>query len=210
MRKLYLAVVATAALAACQDAPTTTPAAADLYDMSKVTVLTPAQRAEKGIAQPSFQAPAGRASLALQPCIQYPDYYEPCGPIEPVEKPIAYYDYYTHIDTYGNGYSKWVDMWAYAQGHENIASLVLTISYRSVGGQGPSGCSATPAQFDSDYFTASGSPSDLRGSRYASYDAGMTFVWETYSTQKFTAVYGYSIDGYNRILTLPASHRVCH
>ena len=206
MRLKVLALIASvSALAACQDTATApADASADLHDMSRVTVLTPAERDARGIAQPSFKGP-GKPAALLACRID-----EPCEPREPVEKPVAYYDYYTHIDTYGDGYSKWVDMWAYAQGHEHIANLTLSISYRSVGGQGPSGCSATPAEFDNDYFSQAGSPSDLRGSRYASYSAGMTWVWETYSVQVFTAEYGWSIDGYNRVRSLPASHRVCH
>ena len=209
MRLKYLALVvaSVAGLAACQDsAVAPADSSADLYDMSRVTVLTAAEREARGIAAPSFRAPGGRAAVIMpeQPC-----YFEPCPPDEPTYYPEASVDYYTHIDTYNDGYNKRADLWAYAQAHEHIYSMTLTISYRSVGGQGPYGCNATPQEFSRDSWTVYGSPNELRGERYASYSAGMTWVWETYSTQRFTADYGYSIDGYNRTLTLPASHRVC-
>jgi hypothetical protein len=139
----------------------------------------------------------------LEPCI------DGCTTPEPVEQPRAYLDYYTSSTRYNDGYLKTIDLWSYSQAHTNMESMVLKLSYQSVGAQGWKGCGATPAQFDSDYLVAFGSPKELRGSRYASYSSGMAFVWRITGQHTFTANYGYTVDGYNRSRTFSSSHTAC-
>jgi hypothetical protein len=90
-----------------------------------------------------------------------------------------------------------------------MESMVLRVSYQSVGAQGWKGCGATPAQFDSDYLVAFGSPQELRGSRYASYSSSMAFVWRIQAQHTFTANYGYTVDGSNRSRTFSSANTTC-
>jgi hypothetical protein len=100
-------------------------------------------------------------------------------------------------------------MWTFSQAHTNMESMVLRVSYQSVGAQGWKGCGATPAQFDSDYLAAFGSPTELRGSRYASYPSSMAFVWRITGQHTFTANYGYTVDGSNRSRTFSSANTTC-
>ena len=206
MRLTRFAVLASlAALAACQDAPVTSvdPSEAGLYDLSKVTILKPDQYAAHGITQPALPKQPSMLIAPEEPC------YDVCPEPEPYTPPRAYLDYYTSSTKTNNGYNKTIELWSYSQAHNNMESMVLRLSYQSVGAQGWKGCGATPAQFDSDYLVAFGSPKELRGSRYASYSSGMAFVWRITGQHTFTAQYGYVVYGYDRSRTFSSSHTAC-
>jgi hypothetical protein len=90
-----------------------------------------------------------------------------------------------------------------------MESMVLKLSYQTVGALDWKGCGATPSQFDSDYLVAFGSPQELRGSRYASYPSAAKFVWRIKGDHTFTANYGYTVDGTNRSHTFTSSNTTC-
>ena len=207
MRLTHLAMFASlAALAACSDAPITQSEARDAYDLSKVTLLTPEQYAAHGIATlPASRIPSQRPSFLIDgPCqVDNPD---SCGggDPEPYVPPTARVDYWGGVFNESTYYGKSVRLHAKSDAHNNMDQTVLTISYRSVGG-----CSATPAQFDSDYLVANGAPVHVQGERYASYPYSMTFRWEVKSTHKFTANLGYVLPNGYRTYTWGSGGRVC-
>src|SRR5262249_52323309 len=182
----------------------------NLYDLSKVTILAPADYAAHGIAQPELPANTGNSNFVQDPDVPcLPD--DPCGgPTNPPPPPPrAALDYFTSNTVTNSLGTKTSQMWSYSQAHNNMESMVLRLSYQSVGAQGWKGCGATPAQFDSDYLVALGSPKELRGSRYATYPSSMAFVWRINGQHTFTANYGYTVDGSNRSRTFTSSNTTC-
>lgn len=205
MRFIHLAAVASlAALAACSDAPITQAEDRDLYDMSQVTVLKPEQYADHGVTPRAI--PQNGPSLVREPL--EPCYIEPCEP-EPEEPQIAYVDFWGGVFDESTYYGKNVRLHAKSDAHNNMDQTILTVSYRSVGGSGPYGCYATPAEFDSDYLVEYGAPVHVEGERYASYANTMTFVWEVQSSHKFTANYGYVLENGYRTYTFGSGGRIC-
>ncbi|HEX6913384.1 MAG TPA: hypothetical protein VF142_23465 [Longimicrobium sp.] len=204
MRSTHLAAVASlAALAACSDAPLTQPEARDAYDLSKVTLLTPEQYAAHGIA-PRVITQDG-PSMVIQPL--EPCYEEPCGDPEPYDPPEADVDFWGGVFNESTYYGKAVRLHAKSDAHNNMDQTVLSVSFRSVGGQ--YGCSATPAQFSSDYKVAYGAPVHVEAERYASYATNMTFIWEVKSSHSFTANYGYVLPNGRRSYTFGSGGRLC-
>ncbi|MFL5537856.1 MAG: hypothetical protein ACJ8J0_02635 [Longimicrobiaceae bacterium] len=209
MRLSHLAACAALlAAAACQDSPVQSARSeGDLYDLSKVTILKPADYAAHGIIEPT--APTGPSYVIDGPCV--PDDPTSCGGTgdPPPPPPRATLDYFTSNDVTNSYGTKTSLMWTFSQAHTNMESMVLRVSYQSVGAQGWKGCGATPAQFDSDYKVAFGSPQELRGSRYASYPSTMAFVWRIQVQHTFTANYGYTVDGSNRSRTFSSANTTC-
>jgi hypothetical protein len=207
MRFRYLAVVAAVSgLAACSDSPITQAESSpsDLYDLSDVRILKPEQYAAHGV-QPL--APSKSPSFLIEP--REPCYFpEDCPPDEP-EYGIAEVDFWGGVFDESDYWGKNVRLHAKSDSHNNMYETVVDISYRSVGGQGPYGCNATPAQFDSDHLVAYGSPINVTGERYSSYPYSMTFVWEVQSNHTFTANYGYLVEGYARTYSWPSGGRLC-
>lgn len=209
MRLNHLAVFASvAALAACSDAPLTQAEPTDPYDISQVTILKPEQYAANGItATPAPQSGRGAGPSMLiqpeEPC------YENCPVPEPQPPPRAYLDYFTSSTKTNNGTQKTLELWTYQQAHNNMESMVLRASYQVVGAQEWKGCGATPGQFDSDYKVAFGAPTELTGSRWASYPSHAAFVWRISVNHTFTAQYGYVVYGTARSKTFPSGHTVC-
>jgi hypothetical protein len=210
MRLIHLATLASiAALAACSDTPITqAEATTDLYDLSQVTLLTPGDYAAHGIAAtPSpeiIQAQGAQPMFVEQPC-----YFEPCPDPEPYDPPVAAVDFWGGVFNESVSYEKRARLHAKSDAHNNMDQTILTISYRSVGGQGPYGCSATPAQFDSDYLVSYGAPVHVQGERYASYANTMTFVWEVKSSHKFIANAGYVLPNGVRTYTFGSGGKRC-
>ena len=210
MRSTHLALCASlAALAACSDSPVTQPEARDAYDMSAVTVLTPDQYAAHGIAPlPASRAPRAPSFLIQDPCrIDDPDSCGGGG--EPPEPQVANVDFWGGVFNESSYYGKSVRLHAKSDAHNNMDQTTLTVSFRSVGGQGSYGCSATPAQFASETKVAYGAPVHVESERYASYATTMTFVWEVKSSHKFTANYGYVLPNGNRTYTFGSGGRLC-
>lgn len=210
MRLTHLAVLASlAALSACSDAPITQAEPTDLFDMSQVTILTPDQYAAHGISALPLSQPASQSPLFLidGPCeIDNPD---SCGGGEPYNPPEADADWWGGVFNESSCCTKSVRLHAKSDAHNNMDNSILTVSFRSVGGQGSSGCYATPAQFASETKSAPGAPVHLVSERYASYANSMVFVWEVKSTHKFTANYGYVLPTGVRSATYPSGGKLC-
>ncbi|HEU0298718.1 MAG TPA: hypothetical protein VFR37_04670 [Longimicrobium sp.] len=203
MRLTHLAVLASiAALSACSDEPITQAEPTDPYDMSQVTVLKPEDYAAHGIAA---TPPEGMQPQGIQPLFaEQPCYIEPCPDPEPPAPQVAYVDFWGGVFNESNAYGKNVRLHAKSDAHNNMDQTTLSISYRSVGG-----CSATPAQFDSDYMVVNGAPIHVQGERYASYPYSMTFRWEVKSTHKFTANLGYVLPNGYRTYTWGSGGKLC-
>lgn len=204
MRWTHLAACASvAALAACSDAPLTPAGPRDLYDLSQVTFLTPDQYAAHGIQEPVRPVGPSLVEQPLEPC------YDNCPQPEPEPPPRAYLDYFTSNDVTNNGTVKTSTMWTYSQAHNNMESMVLRVSFQSVGAQGWKGCGATPAEFDNDYQVAFGSPRELRSSQAAQYPSSAAFVWRIKADHTFTAQYGYVVYGTSRSRTFYSANTTC-
>lgn len=202
------ACAALVVLAACQDSPVMQSGREKPTDLSKVTILKPADYAAHGITDPTVHQNDGPRMVIDGPC--YPDDPTSCGGGgTPPPPPRASLDYFTSNDHTNNGVTKTSLMWSYSQAHTNMESMVLRLSYQVVGAQDWKGCGATPSQFDSDYLVAFGSPQELRGSRYASYNSSAAFVWRIQGQHTFTANYGYTVDGTNRSRTFTSSNTTC-
>lgn len=205
MRLIHLAAFASlAALAACSDAPVTQSEARDPFDMSQVKLLTPDQYAAHGIATlPASQSPS---FLIDGPC-QVDDPTSCGGGGEPYTPPEADVDFWGGVFNESNYAGKQVRLHAKSDAHNNMDQTVLSVSFRSVGGQ--YGCSATPAQFTSDYKVAYGAPVHVESERYASYASSMTFIWEVKSSHSFTANVGYVLPNGRRSYTFGSGGRLC-
>ncbi|HEX2079950.1 MAG TPA: hypothetical protein VHG08_19690 [Longimicrobium sp.] len=202
MRFTYLAAVASlATLAACGDAPITQAEPTDAFDMSKVTLITPDQYAARGISPtPTTPSALGATPLfAEEPC-----YIEPCPEPDPTPPPVAYVDFWGGVFNESVAGEKRARLHAKSDAHNNMDQTILSISYRSVGG-----CSATPAQFDSDYKVAYGAPVHVVGERYFAYATTSFIRWEVKSTHKFTANAGYVLPNGYRTYTWGSGGRVC-
>ncbi|HSU17165.1 hypothetical protein [Longimicrobium sp.] len=212
MRLTHIAAfAAVAVLAACQDSPTTLQSAKGTQpDLSIVKVYKPAEYAAHGIADPTVHNSDGPRMVIDGPC--YPDDPTSCGGSDPggtYTPPRASLDYFTSNTHTNNGVTKTSQMWTYSQAHTNMESMVLRVSYQTVGAQDWKGCGATPSQFDSDYMVAFGSPQELDASRTASYPSSAAFVWRISVQHTFTANYGYTVDGTNRSHTFGSSNTTC-
>lgn len=187
-------------LAACQDSPVMEATPSDaVNDLSKVTILKPEQYAAHGIKP--LPRPVKPLMIIRERCDPW---YEGCDPGDPPPEPqYASIDYYTHVydESY---YSKQVRLHSKSESHANVNFTSLSISYRSVGG-----CSGTPGQFDTDYFSGYGTPQNFVGERYASYSWGMTFKWAVYANHYFQASSGYYITGYSSTVNFPTNHVRC-
>lgn len=210
MRLTHLAVFASiTALAACSDEPITQAPPTDL--LAGVTILTPDQYAANGITatpmprtMPQAAPEAATPSLVEQPC------YDPECPVEPPPPPPrAYLDYFTSSTKTNNGSVKTIELWTYQQAHNNMTSMVLDAKYKVVSAQDWKGCGATPNQFSSDYKTIYGAPTELTGSRFASYPSYLAHVWRIDVKHTFTANPGYVVyAGYNS-RTFTSYHQAC-
>ncbi|HEX5872180.1 MAG TPA: hypothetical protein VFY65_17240 [Longimicrobium sp.] len=207
MRLTHLAVFASlAALAACSDAPVTQAEPTDLYDMSNVTLITPDQYAAHGISA----TPTGTASTPdVQPMfIDQPCYLEPCDP-EPYDPPEADADWWGGVFNESSCCSKAVRLHAKSDAHNNMDQTTLTVSFRLVGGQGTSGCYATPAQYATETQTKYGAPVNITIERYYTYPHSETKVWEVRSTHKFIANSGYVLPTGVRTASYPSGGTLC-
>lgn len=200
-----LAAAAALVLAACQDTPVAAPAADDdLYDLSKVTIT-------QGDGSVPDIPKTGRRAPADPRLVCYPD-----GECEvyPRPKPLAGFDYGSYHETSFYGTSKQVHLVAWSDNYSNIESMTITGIFKSVGGQGPQGCNATPAEFTRQTKTGIGQPwgnyLTLFVERYATYPNTSTFVWQVDGEHYFLARTGYSVDGYYRSGTFYSSARVCY
>lgn len=206
MRFTHLAAIASlAALAACSDAPITQAEAANSDHLSAVTILTPDQYAAHGIATlPASRraAPQGPSFLIDDPCeIDNPD---SCGG-EPSPPPEADADWWGGVlNESGNCCTKSVRLHAKSDAHNNMDQTTLTVSFRSAGG-----CYATPTQFSSETQTKYGAPVNITIERYATYSAASQIVWETRSSHKFIANYGYVLPTGVRSATYPSGGKLC-
>lgn len=201
MRLTHLAALASiAALAACSDAPITQ--AADVNDLSSVTIYTPDQYAAHGIsATPSGIAstPDAQPLFADQIC-----YIEPCEP-EPYDPPEADADWWGGVFNEGSTCcTKSVRLHAKSDAHNNMDQTTLTVSFRSAGG-----CTATPTQFSSETQTKYGAPVNITIERYATYSAASQIVWQTSSSHKFIANVGYVLPTGVRSATYPSGGKLC-
>jgi hypothetical protein len=187
-------------LAACQDSPVMQATPSDaVNDLSKVTILKPEQYAANGI------KPLPRAvkplTIERDPCVPW---YEGCEPYEPPPPQYASIDYYTHVYNESSAYNKQVRLHSRSESHANVYLTTLSVSYRSVGG-----CTGTPGQFDSDYFSGYGTPQYFLGERYATYSWGMSFKWAVYAQHYFKASPGYYITGYSNTVNFPTNNTLC-
>lgn len=203
MRVTHLAVFASlAALAACSDAPITQSDAAPDH-LSQVTIYTPDQYAAHGIAPAPAMDPAAQGpSYAIDgPCeIDNPD---SCGG-EPSDPPEADADWWGGVFNESSCCTKAVRLHAKSDAHNNMDQTTLTVSFRSAGG-----CYATPSQFSSETQTKYGAPVNITIERYATYSAASQIVWETKSSHKFIANYGYVLPTGVRSATYPSGGKLC-
>lgn len=192
---LAVLVPAAALLAACADQPAG-PSAGDasLYDMSHVTITRGdgsgiVVRPHASTAKPRFLCTID-GECTLPP------------------KPMADYDFWSGVDTYNDGTYKQAHLYSYSWGGTGISSMSLTAHYKSVGGQGPYGCSATPAQFEQE--TVTGTTGTIGSERYATYPSAENWVWGVDGDHFFQTTIGYSLDGERqRTGTFYSSARVC-
>jgi len=206
LKHIALLASAAAVAAACSDASPAGPVERSLYDLSgvKITHGTGAVpvhgRGVRGV-QPT--QPMQPASLC------YVDGY--CDP--PREKPLADFDYGPDYFGYVDGSVKQVHIAGWSDNYANIDNMILTVHFLSVGGQGPQGCNATPAQFDQETVSGFGTPwgdhYSIWAERYATYEATATFVWGIDNEHTFDASAGYSVDGYSNVGTFYSSGRLC-
>jgi hypothetical protein len=205
MRFTHLAALASlAALAACSDAPITQSEAANPDHMSQVTIYTPDQYAAHGIAPAPAMDPAtqGPSYVIGDPCeIDNPD---SCGGGEPYNPPEADADWWGGVINESSCCTKSVRLHAKSDAHNNMDQTTLTVSFRSAGG-----CYATPSQFSSETQTKYGAPVNITIERYATYSAASQIVWETKSSHKFIANYGYVLPTGVRSATYPSGGKLC-
>lgn len=203
MRLTHLAVFASlAALAACSDAPITQSEAANPDHLSQVTIYTPDQYAAHGISA----TPTGIASTPdAQPLlIEEPCYFEPCPDPEPYDPPEADADWWGGVFNESSCCTKKVRLHAKSDAHNNMDQTTLTVSFRSAGG-----CYATPSQFSTETQTKYGAPVNITIERYATYSTASYIVWETKSSHKFIANYGYVLPTGVRSATYPSGGKLC-
>jgi hypothetical protein len=203
MRLTHLAAIASlAALAACSDAPITQSEASPDH-LSQVTIYTPDEYAVHGIsALPASPAPQGPSFLIDDPCeIDNPD---SCGGGEPYDPPEADADWWGGVFNESSCCTKKVRLHAKSDAHNNMDQTTLTVSFRSAGG-----CYATPSQFSSESQTKYGAPVNITIERYATYSAASQIVWETKSSHKFIANYGYVLPTGVRSATYPSGGKLC-
>ncbi|HET6763534.1 MAG TPA: hypothetical protein VFH27_07670 [Longimicrobiaceae bacterium] len=202
LKTLALLVPAAALMAACQDQPV---ASADrsLYDMSDVRVTrgdgTGGHLMEHGL--PSAARSTPRFMCDANGC-------------DPRPRPLASFDYGSYTEQSTSGGNKSVHLVAWSDNYAHINTMSITGSFRSVGGSGPSGCNATPSQFDSETQSGAGNPwgghLTLFVERTATYPSSQTWVYEVVGSHYFQASLGYSVDGYYRDDTFSSSAKTCY
>lgn len=200
LTRAVLLLVAASAAAACSDqSPVTPNQAKSLYDLSGVTIT-----------RGTGQAPAHNRTVRPTRPRLLCRIDEECYPIE---KPLADFDYGPDYFGSTSGGTKNVHIAGWSDNYANIDNMILTVHFLSVGGDGPQGCNATPAQFDeetvSGFGTAWGDHYSIWAERYATYNASATFVWGIDNEHTFDASAGYSVDGYANIGTFYSSGRLC-
>jgi hypothetical protein len=196
-------VVATFAVSACSDVSPVTPGAPDpLHDMSNVVI-------DRGDGTVPDHGPGLRGSQPTTSAICFPD-PDPCPPRE---KPLADFDYGPDYFGYSSGGTKYVHIAAWSDNYANIDNMILTAHFKSVGGQGPQGCNATPAQFDQETVSGFGTPwgnhYSIWAERNLTYPATETWVWGVNGDHTFDASAGYSVDGYANVGTFYSSGKLC-
>ena len=210
MRLRYFAVLASvAALSACDESPVATTQSGP-SDLSLVTFTngTPSANRQPGVRAQGLHRP----SAVLYPCVEYPDYPEPCTP---PPKPEASFDYGSMFEfpTPPSG-SKKISLLAWSDAYDNIENMSITGIFKSVGGDGPQGCNAVPQEFERETQSGPGVPwswyLSIWVSREAVYPSTARFVWGVDGQHTFTAELGYSVDGYYRTGTFYSSARYCH
>jgi hypothetical protein len=207
MRLTHLAVFASiTALAACSDAPVTQAEPTD--PLAGLTILTPDQYAANGIT--ATPMPQITASGTQPMSIEQPCYVEPCpDPEPPPPPPQAHLDYFTSSTKTNNGTNKTIELWTYQQAHNNMDYMILDARYKVVSAQDWKGCGATPNQFSSDYKTVNGAPTELTGSRFASYPSYLAHVWRIDVKHTFKANSGYVVYGAYNSRTFSSYHQAC-
>ena len=198
-------VMAAALLSACSDTSPVAPKdSSSLYDMSSVTVSR-----GNGTVPPHG---AGMRATGVAPryvCYQTPE----GGYCEPISRPLADFDY--GPDYYGsnNGTTKQVHIAAWSDNYAHIDNMILTVHFKSVGGQGSQGCNATPQQFDQETVSGFGTPwgnhYSIWAERNLSYPSSETWVWGVSGDHTFDASAGYSVDGYANVGTFYSSGKLC-
>lgn len=138
-----------------------------------------------------------------------PDY----GCTPPYRTP-ATFDYGSFSEQSLSGSTKSVHLVAWSDNYAHISNMSLTGSFKSVGGSGPQGCNASPAQFASQTVSGIGSVwgdhRTLFVERTGSYASSSTYVWQVDGEHTFTSDVGYSVDGYYRTGTFYSSARTCY
>jgi hypothetical protein len=190
---------ATALLAACAETPTQS-RTGSLYDLSKVRftrVTSPAHPASgvKAPAEPRFIC-----NPNLEEC--------------PTPLPLADFDYGSFTDQSTSGNTKTVSLTAWSDQYAHIDDMELTAHFKSVGAQGPSGCGATPAQFDQDYTSGFGTWWVDHWTIYlgytANYASSSSYVWQVSGDHTFYASSGYGATRYSDVGTFYSSASVCY
>lgn len=194
--------LAAAALAACQDSPVAS--RGSLYDLSAVKIT-----AGTG-ARPNIEAHRQRQAREAAPrLICDPDYG-----CQPRPRPMATFDYGSYAEPSISGSTKSVHLVSWSDNYLHISNMVVSASFKSVGGTGSQGCNATPAQFATASTSGIGSVWDdhrtLWVERTATYASSGTFVWQVDGTHTFVADLGYSVDGYYRSGDFYSTARTCY
>jgi hypothetical protein len=204
MRITRLAVLASAAalLAACSDTPTATNANKKPSDLSLVT-FTKGDGTIPVHPASSVQTPAGPRFIC-DPT------YDTC----PTPLPLANFQYGSYTEQSTSGSTKSVHLVAWSDNYAHIDNMELTAYFKSVGGDGSLGCSATPQQYDSGYTSGFGSwfvdHYTIYLENFASYPTTATFVWEVDGEHTFYASSGYGTTRYSDVDTFYSSARTCY
>jgi hypothetical protein len=196
------ALASAAILAACQDSPVSS--GRSIYDLSGVKITAG-----------SGERPNIDAHRVRNPRLAAPRYV--CDPdygCTPIPRPEATFDYGSYTEQSTSGSTKSVHLVAWSDNYAHISNMSLTGSFKSVGGSGPQGCNATPAQFASQTVSGIGSVwgdhRTLYVERNSSYASSATYVWQVDGEHTFTADIGYSVDGYYRTGTFYSTARTCY
>lgn len=204
LKRIALLASTAAVVAACADTSPTSAVEKSLYDLSGVTIT-------KGDGTVPQHTRSVR-KLPVQP--QAICYQGDPGYCDPIERPLADFDY--GPDYYGtnDGVYKYAHIAAWSDNYAHIDNMTLTVHFLSVGAQGSQGCNATPAQFDQETVSGFGTPwgnhYSIWAERNASYGASAAFVWGVDGDHTFDASAGYSVDGYANVGTFYSSGRLCN
>ncbi|HSU13014.1 hypothetical protein [Longimicrobium sp.] len=200
--RITLLASAAALLAACSDSPVSTrdarPSDLSLVTFSKGDGTIPVHPASS----PATTPPGPRF-------ICNPE-YEEC----PTRLPRASFQYGSYTEQSTSGFTKSVHLVAWSDNYANIDDMELTAHFKSVGGDGSLGCSATPQQYEQDSTSGFGSwfvdHYTIYLENFASYPASSVFVWEVAGDHTFYASSGYGVALYSDVGTFYSSARVCY